>query len=79
MISNRIKDVIGYGGRSGSLWSTSTMTLAYDTGDELAREEVAAYALTFNGEASDANLSPEQQVDLRSDDQVFFSFSNNFL
>ncbi|XP_076103973.1 mesenchyme-specific cell surface glycoprotein-like [Mytilus galloprovincialis] len=67
-ISRQVKNVMGYGGRSVSLWQTQTMSLAFDTGDELETQEFQNYPTTFNGEANNGNQSPIQQVDQRSDD-----------
>ncbi|XP_052101347.1 mesenchyme-specific cell surface glycoprotein-like [Mytilus californianus] len=67
-ISRQVKNVMGYGGRSMSLWQTQTMSLAFDTGDELETQEFQNYPTTFNGEANNGNQSPLQQVDQRSDD-----------
>lgn len=69
-ISRQVKNVMGYGGRSVSLWQTQTMSLAFDTGDELETQEFQNYPTTFNGEANNGNQSPLQQVDQRSDDHV---------
>ncbi|XP_061168866.1 mesenchyme-specific cell surface glycoprotein-like [Saccostrea echinata] len=67
-IFNKIGDVFLFGGRGISLWDSTTMAHVFDSGDDLERRASQLYPSTFNGDCSNANQSPTQQVDERSDD-----------
>uniref|UniRef100_A0A8W8IAW3 Choice-of-anchor I domain-containing protein n=3 Tax=Magallana gigas TaxID=29159 RepID=A0A8W8IAW3_MAGGI len=67
-IFNRIGDVFLFGGRGISLWDSTTMAHVFDSGDDLERRASQFYPNTFNGDCSNGNQSPTQQVDERSDD-----------
>ncbi|XP_063435282.1 mesenchyme-specific cell surface glycoprotein-like [Mytilus trossulus] len=57
-----------FGGRSVAMWNSVTFQRVYDTGDDLEREAMNKYPITFNGETNNVNLSPSGEMDLRSDD-----------
>lgn len=59
-----------FGGRSVAMWNSVTFQRVYDTGDDLEREAMNKYPITFNGETNNVNLSPSGEMDLRSDDYV---------
>lgn len=65
---NLVQYLHTYGGRSISMFNSATFTRVYDTGDDMERYVAAQYPTTFNGECSNANLSPANEADLRSDD-----------
>ena len=65
-IFNKIGDVYLFGGRGISLWDSTTMAHVFDSGDDLERRASQNYPNTFNGECSNGNQSPTQQVDERS-------------
>ncbi|XP_062575707.1 mesenchyme-specific cell surface glycoprotein-like [Saccostrea cucullata] len=67
-IFNKIGDVFLFGGRGISLWDSTTMAHVFDSGDDLERRASQLYPSTFNGDCSNGNQSPTQQVDERSDD-----------
>uniref|UniRef100_A0A8W8IAW7 Choice-of-anchor I domain-containing protein n=7 Tax=Magallana gigas TaxID=29159 RepID=A0A8W8IAW7_MAGGI len=67
-IFNKIGDVFLFGGRGISLWDSTTMAHVFDSGDDLERRASQLYPNTFNGDCSNGNQSPTQQVDERSDD-----------
>ncbi|XP_056022310.1 mesenchyme-specific cell surface glycoprotein-like [Ostrea edulis] len=67
-IYDKIEDVFLFGGRGISLWDSTTMAHVFDSGDDLEMRASMSYASTFNGDCSNANSSPLQQVDQRSDD-----------
>ncbi|XP_062575708.1 mesenchyme-specific cell surface glycoprotein-like [Saccostrea cucullata] len=67
-IFNQIGDVYMFGGRGISLWDSTTMAHVFDSGDDLERRASQLYPSTFNGDCSNGNQSPTQQVDERSDD-----------
>ena len=69
-IFNKIGDVYLFGGRGISLWDSTTMAHVFDSGDDLERRASQNYPNTFNGDCSNGNQSPTQQVDERSDDKV---------
>lgn len=73
-IFNRIGDVFLFGGRGISLWDSTTMAHVFDSGDDLERRASQFYPNTFNGDCSNGNQSPTQQVDERSDDMVRSGF-----
>lgn len=73
-IFNRIGDVFLFGGRGISLWDSTTMAHVFDSGDDLERRASQLYPNTFNGDCSNGNQSPTQQVDERSDDMVRSGF-----
>nr|XP_022331610.1 mesenchyme-specific cell surface glycoprotein-like isoform X2 [Crassostrea virginica] len=68
-IFNKIGDLYLFGGRGFSLWDSTTMAHVFDSGDDLERRASQDYPNTFNGDCSNGNQSPTQQVDERSDDK----------
>nr|XP_034312879.1 mesenchyme-specific cell surface glycoprotein-like [Crassostrea gigas] len=65
-IYNKIGTVFLFGGRGISLWDSTTMAHVIDSGDELERRASQLYPNTFNGDCSNGNQSPTQQVEERS-------------
>ncbi|XP_033751067.1 mesenchyme-specific cell surface glycoprotein-like [Pecten maximus] len=65
-INNLIKDVHLFGGRDLGFYNTNTNTFTYTTGDDLERKAAEFYIEVFNGDCSNASVTPAAEMDSRS-------------
>ena len=66
----KYKDFYAYGGRSFTVWDTHDLSVVYDSGTEIERRHAELCPSVFNNHVERLDHTPEQDVDLRSDDMV---------
>ncbi|XP_021368602.1 mesenchyme-specific cell surface glycoprotein-like [Mizuhopecten yessoensis] len=66
VISGLISDVHLFGGRDIGFWDINDSSFRYTTGDDLERHGRDSYMNVFNGDCSNASLSPSAEMDSRS-------------
>ncbi|ESO96415.1 hypothetical protein LOTGIDRAFT_159824 [Lottia gigantea] len=64
--SSKINRVFTFGGRGFSVFDANNMIRQYESGDEIEKYSRLFHPNVFNGDCSDANLAPFQEMDFRS-------------